>query len=154
ASGFREDVRPQNQIRFLRQSRLGSADALGDHPGHAAGWQIVTHGGFVSRRFLIPAAIAALSVGAAGQEMAPTTADQALRDQMQTFEAVLQKAVQHGAQAFARQEKDLPPGIELTSDDPYARGFAPPEGGGLFFYVVVPQIRASVNLFLGPQFRR
>jgi hypothetical protein len=108
----------------------------------------------VSRRFLIPAAIAALSVGAAAQEMAPTLADQALRDQMQTFEAVLQKAVQHGAQAFARQEKDLPPGIELTSDDPYARGFAPPEGGGLFFYVVVPQIRASVNLFLGPQFRR
>jgi len=108
----------------------------------------------VSRRFLIPAAIAALAVGAAGQEMAPTAADQALRDQMQTFEAVLQKAVQQGAQAFARQEKDLPPGVELTADDPYARGFAPPEGGGLFFYVVVPQIRASVNLFLGPQFRR
>jgi hypothetical protein len=103
---------------------------------------------------LIPAAIVVVSVSAAAQEMAPTAADQQLRFQVQTFEAVLEKAVAHGAETFARLQQDLPPGVDLTSDLPQVRGFAPPQGGGLFFYVVVPQIRATVNLLMTPEFRR
>ncbi len=75
--------------------------------------------------------------------------DQQLRYQLQTFEAVLQSAVKHGGDAFARQNAGLiPPGVQLTSDDPEVKGFAPPQGGGLMFVVVVPQIRPTVTYFL------
>ena len=72
-----------------------------------------------------------------------------MRNQLQKFEVVLQLAVGEGGDAFARQRKDaIPPGVQLTSEDPQVKGFAPPEGGGLFFYVSVPSIRIGINQLL------
>ena len=86
---------------------------------------------------------------AAQRPAAPSSDDQQLRNQVQKFEVVLQVAVRQGGDAFARQRKDaIPPGVQLTSEDPQVKGFAPPEGGGLFFYVSVPSIRIGINQLL------
>ena len=89
------------------------------------------------------------AVPAAAQRPAPPSDEQQLRNQLQKFEVVLQLAVRQGGDAFARQRKDaIPPGVQLTSEDPQVKGFAPPEGGGLFFYVSVPSIRIGINQLL------
>jgi hypothetical protein len=89
------------------------------------------------------------AVPAAAQRPAPPSDEQQLRNQLQKFEVVLQLAVRQGGDAFARQRKEaIPPGVQLTSEDPQVKGFAPPEGGGLFFYVSVPSIRIGINQLL------
>jgi hypothetical protein len=93
--------------------------------------------------------VLAIAVPAAAQRPADSADDQQLRNQVQKFEVVLQLAVRQGGDAFARQRKEaIPPGVQLTSEDPQVKGFAPPEGGGLFFYVAVPSIRIGINQLL------
>ena len=93
-----------------------------------------------------------LAAPAAAQRAPDGEAEQQLRYQLQTFEAVLQAAVRHGGDAFARQRAQfLPPGVQLTSYDPYVRGLAPPQGGGLLFYVAVPSIRIPISELLVQQ---
>jgi hypothetical protein len=76
---------------------------------------------------------------------------QQFRYQMQTFENALQTAVRHGGDAFARLwVQSIPPGVQLTLSDSQVRGFAPPQGGGLLFYVAVPAIRPTVANLLYP----
>jgi hypothetical protein len=112
----------------------------------------MTRGSLVIRRVVwIGAALALVAPLAAQQpqQQAPEENEQQLRYQVQTFEAVLQSAVRHGGETFARLQAGLlPPAIQLTSDDPQARGFALPQGGGLLFVVVVPGLQATVNYFL------
>jgi hypothetical protein len=80
-------------------------------------------------------------------QRAPVTPDeQQLHNQLQTFAVVLQAAVRHGGDAFARLEAGfIPPGLELFSDAPVVQPLAPPLGGGLLFYVSVPEIRFALN---------
>lgn len=86
---------------------------------------------------------------AAAQRPALPSDEQQLRNQVQRFEVVLMTAVRQGGDAFARERKEaIPAGVQLTSEDPQVKGFAPPEGGGLFFYVSVPSIRIGINQLL------
>jgi hypothetical protein len=92
----------------------------------------------------------------AAAQRAPAELDelQQMRYQLQTFEVVLQAAVRHGGDAFARQlQAQFLAGIQLTANEPQARGFAPPHGGELLFYVSVPSIRPMVveELVLWPR---
>ena len=103
------------------------------------------------RRETFIGAVLALSIAVplAAQRPAVSPEAQQLRYQMQTFEAVLQAAVRHGGDAFARLQADsIPPGVQLTSDDPQVRGLAPPHGGGLLFSVSVPSIRITITELL------
>ena len=87
----------------------------------------------------------------AGAQRASSPEETRLRNQLQTFEVVLQTAVRQGGDAFARLQGDtIPLGIQLTSEDPYVKGLAPLQGGGLMFLVVVPPVRPIVvnQLFL------
>lgn len=89
------------------------------------------------------------AVPAAAQGPAASSDDQQLRNQLQKFEVVLQLAVHQGGDAFVQQRKEaIPPGVQLTSEDAQVKGFAPPEGGGFFFYVSVPSIRVTINQLL------
>ena len=105
------------------------------------------------RRVLVVGAALALAAPLAAQQIQPGQDDQQFRYKLQTFEGVLQSAVRHGGETFAREQApSIPPGIQLFSDDPQARGFAPPQGGGLIFLVVVPALRSPVvGLFLSPR---
>jgi hypothetical protein len=89
------------------------------------------------------------AVPAAAQGPAASSDDQQLRNQLQKFEVVLQLAVHQGGDAFVQQRKEaIPDGVQLTSEDAQVKGFAPPQGGGLFFYVSVPSIRITINQIL------
>jgi hypothetical protein len=102
----------------------------------------------IRREMVVAAILAGLAASVAAQTPAPD-ASQDQRYQLQTFEVVLQAAVRHGGDIFARQQAQfIPDGVQLTARDPQARGFAPPLGGGLLFYVAVPQIRPIVNEIL------
>jgi len=102
----------------------------------------------IRREMMVAAILAGLAASVAAQTPAPD-ASQDQRYQLQTFEVVLQAAVRHGGDIFARQQAQfIPDGVQLTARDPQARGFAPPLGGGLLFYVAVPQIRPIVNEIL------
>jgi hypothetical protein len=76
--------------------------------------------------------------------------DQQLRNQLQKFEVILVAAVRQGGDAFARQQaQSIPPGVQLTANDPQVRGFVfSPEGGGFLFSVVVPSIRPMISELL------
>jgi hypothetical protein len=65
------------------------------------------------------------------------------------FEGALQTAVRQGGQLMVRQQAPtLPDQIQLTANDPHARGFALPVGG-LLFSVAIPNIRVTItNLLL------
>ena len=108
-------------------------------------------GGHVIPRetILAPALVLALAVPVAAQRAPVGAAEQQLRYQLQTFAAVLQAAVRNGGDAFAREQAEfIPAGVQLTADDPQVRGFAPPQGGGLLFYVSVPSIRPMITQVL------
>lgn len=91
----------------------------------------------------------ALAAPAAAQRPSAETDEQQFRYQLQTFEAVLQTAVRHGGDVFARQYAPIiPAGVQLTALDPQVRGFALPPGGSLLFYVAVPTIRPTVSQVL------
>src|SRR4051812_32824832 len=77
------------------------------------------------------------SAGAASAGSAPAMPQPAQQKfQMQMFEMTLQAAVKHGAEIFAQEVPPMP-GVQLTSEEPQVRGFAPPtEDGGLLFVVV------------------
>ncbi len=96
---------------------------------------------------LIACTLVAVAVPLAAQQPVNGSADdQRLKFQIQTFEAVLQSAVKHGADTFAQQVPPMP-GVQLTSNDPEVKGFAPPTpDGGLLFVVIVPEIREMVVL--------
>ena len=65
--------------------------------------------------------------------------------QLQTFEAILQSAVKHGADVLAQKVAVELPGIQLTSNDPEAKGFTlPTPEGGYFFVVIIPGVRGIV----------
>ncbi len=91
-----------------------------------------------------------LASPALAQRAAATSDDLRLRNQLQTFEVVLQAAVRQGGDAFARQQaQSIPPGVQLTANDPQVRGFIfSPEGGGFLFSVVVPSIRPTISELL------
>jgi hypothetical protein len=76
-----------------------------------------------------------------------------LRHQIQMFQGQLQTAVRLGGEAFVRDKAPfLPNQVQLTANDPEARGFAPPRGGGFLFYVAVPEIRITISELLTEQF--
>jgi hypothetical protein len=103
----------------------------------------------IARPALAAGIALAIAVPALAQQPPAGQDEQVLRDQLQTFESVLQTAVRHGGDAFAREQASvIPPEVKLTSDDPQAFGFAPPESGGLFFLVVVPPLRVTVDYLL------
>jgi hypothetical protein len=107
---------------------------------------------FTKRRVLVVSAALALAAPLTAQQPQSGPDEQQLRYQLQTFEGVLQSAVRHGGDTFARDQASvIPPGIQLTSDDPQAFGFAPPESGGLFFLVVVPPLRVTVEYLVQRQ---
>jgi hypothetical protein len=103
------------------------------------------------RTIVIGFGLAILVTSRAMAQNAPAGPDeQQLRYQLQTFEVVLQAAVRHGGDAFARQQaQSIPPGVQLTANDPQVRGFVvSPEGGGFLFTVVVPSIRPTISQLL------
>jgi hypothetical protein len=77
------------------------------------------------------------------QRALPDDSQQRTMQQVQTFEATLQIAVKHGADVLAQKlAAELGPGMQLTSDDPEAKGFTlPTPEGGYFFVVVIPGLR-------------
>jgi hypothetical protein len=105
--------------------------------------------GVVRREWVFMGAVLALglAVPAAAQQRPMTDAEQQeQRYQLRTFEAVLQAAVRHGGDEFARQQAQfIPDGVQLTANDAQAHGFVPPLAGGLVFYVAVPTIRPTLN---------
>jgi hypothetical protein len=104
---------------------------------------------------LVTGVMLALATPAFAQQPPAGQDEQQLRDQLQTFESVLQTAVRHGGDAFAREQSSaIPPEVRLTSDDPQAFGFAPPQSGGLFFLVVVPPLRVTVDYLLQRPYAR
>ena len=92
----------------------------------------------------------ALASPVLAQSPGPPPDDVQLRNQLQKFEVVLQAAVRQGGDAFARQQaQSIPPGVQLTANDPQVRGFIfSPEGGGFLFAVVVPSIRPMISELL------
>jgi hypothetical protein len=82
-----------------------------------------------------------LAAPALAQGPSPDPVDQQLRTELKIFEAVLQAAVRNGGDAFARQQAQFLAGLQLTAADPQAHGFAPPNAGGILFFVSVPAIR-------------
>ena len=65
--------------------------------------------------------------------------------QLQMFEGILQSAVKHGADVLAQKVAVELPGIQLTSNDPEAKGFSlPTPEGGTFFVVIIPGVRGIV----------
>ena len=91
--------------------------------------------------------------GAAQQEQQQ---EQQFKNKLQDFESMLVNAVRHGAAAFAQRAADqIPPNVQLMSEDPQAMGFAPPTpDGGLMFVVVVPPVRQIAVLFMQQAPRR
>jgi len=76
---------------------------------------------FTKRRVLVVSAALALAAPLTAQQPPSGQDEQQLRYQLQTFESVLQSAVRHGGDTFARDQASvIPPGIQLTSDDPQA----------------------------------
>ena len=97
------------------------------------------------RRVLLAGSVLALAAPALAQRPVDTPEERRLRNQLQTFEVVLMTAVRQGGDDFARSQGDtIPPGVQLTSEEPQVKGLAPPHGGNLAFIVVVPPIRALV----------
>jgi hypothetical protein len=109
----------------------------------------------IAGRALLAGVVLAIAAPALAQQPPAGPDEQQLRDQLQTFESVLQTAVRHGGDAFAREQANvIPPEVRLTSDDPQAFGFAPPQSGGLFFLVVVPPLRVTVDYLLQRPYAR
>jgi hypothetical protein len=76
------------------------------------------------------------------------------RRQIRMFESALQTSVRQGGETLVRQQTpELPHSIQLTSNDPQVRGFAPPLGGGLYFYVAIPPIRMLITELFMEQLR-
>jgi hypothetical protein len=104
-------------------------------------------GGDVFRQATLGCSVLTLAIAAPAMAQRPTSPEeQQFRYQVQRFEVVLVAAVRQGGDAFAQKQADvIPPGVQLTSNDPQVKGLAPPQGGGLLFYVQVPEIRVMVN---------
>lgn len=102
------------------------------------------------RRGMIVGGMLAVTAAVPARAQGPgSPEEQQFRYQVQRFEVVLQAAARQGADAFARMKADfIPAGVELTSSDPQVKGLAPPQGGGLLFYVQVPEIRITINELL------
>jgi hypothetical protein len=85
--------------------------------------------------------------GAAAQERtgapSPLAGRMEARYQVAVMEAVLEQAVQHGAQLLGRRVQAVTPNLLLFSGAPRARGFRL-DGYGVFFDVEVPTVRRSV----------
>jgi hypothetical protein len=107
------------------------------------------------RRVLTVCVLVALAVPLGAQGTNPFRQEQQFNFKLQDFEAILRNAVKHGADVFAQQvAAAIPPNVQLTTDDPDAKAFAPPTpDGGLLFVVVVPPIRQIVT-WLSQQYPR
>jgi len=105
-----------------------------------------------TRRVLSICMALAMAAPLAAQGTA-TQQEQQLKNKVQDFETMLVNAVRHGATAFAQKAANqIPPNVQLTSDDPLAIGLVPPTpDGGMTFVVVVPPIRQFVALWLYQQ---
>jgi hypothetical protein len=87
-------------------------------------------------------------------QRAAAAADALQRRQMRMFEGALQTSVRQGGEALVRQQApELPHSLQLTANDPQVRGFAPPLGGGLYFYVAIPEIRVLITELFMDQLR-
>jgi len=108
------------------------------------------------RRVLTLCAVLFVAAPLSAQQAAPPDpAARQLMYQVQTFEGILQSAVKHGADVLAQRVSVEVPGIQLTSNDPEAKGFSmPTPEGGLFFVVIIPGVRGIVPLLVGQQFPR
>jgi hypothetical protein len=107
----------------------------------------------VTGRTTIIGTVLTLSLAAtvSAQVTGPNEAER--RFQRQMFEGGLQTAVRQGGEAFVRQQAPtLPQEIQLTANDPHARGFALPVGG-LLFSVAIPNIRVTITDLLIDQLR-
>jgi hypothetical protein len=90
------------------------------------------------------------AVPASGQPQPPILVPNAAPDQLKArhqiavMEAVLERAVQLGAQLVGQQMQSLTPNLLLFTGQPRARGFKL-DGYGVFFDVEVPALRRSVS---------
>jgi type II secretory pathway pseudopilin PulG len=88
----------------------------------------------VGRRVCVVAVVTALAAPVAAQQQAASPSDLDLRNRIQIFEAVLQRAVLQGGQQLASQ----PYGSLVTTGDALAHGFPTPVG--IVFDVEVPDL--------------
>lgn len=86
------------------------------------------------RRVFVVAVVTALAAPVAAQQQAASPSDLDLRNRVQIFEAVLQRAVLQGGQQLASQ----PYGSLVTTGDAQAHGFPTPVG--IVFSVEVPDL--------------
>lgn len=100
----------------------------------------------IRRWVVIGCAVAALAAPVVAQQPPQVDAeDRQLHLQFQRFEAVLQVAVRQGGETFASDvANSIPPGVQLTSEEPQAKGLKQPSGG-LMFFVVVPGLRPALS---------
>ena len=100
-------------------------------------------GKIVKRGILLASALAlALQALPAAQEQ-DTAAPQRKRNQIQTMEGVLTRAVRSGAEDLARRMQSRDPSLMLFTGQARARGFLL-EGYGVFFDVEIPALRPTV----------
>jgi hypothetical protein len=100
----------------------------------------------VFKRSIVLAVMLAGSVGVAAQPQRaadPRQDNVKARYNIFTMEAVLERAVEHGADQLRRQVRRVMPDMLLLSGAAEARGFRL-EGYGVFFDVEVPALRESV----------
>lgn len=104
------------------------------------------------RGVVVGCTVAVLTASVVAQQPPQVDAEeQQLHMQFQKFEAVLQTAVRQGGETFARDvANSIPPGVQLTSEEPQAKGLKQPSGG-LMFLVVVPGLRPALSFPLTTQ---
>jgi hypothetical protein len=99
-------------------------------------------GEIVKRGIVLASAIAlAIQAFPAAQQEAATP--QRRRNQIQTMEGVLTRAVRSGAEDLARRMQSRDPSLMLFTGQARARGFVL-EGYGVFFDVEIPALRPTV----------
>lgn len=95
------------------------------------------------KRAILLASAIALAIQAVPAAQQDAAAPQRRRNQIQTMEGVLTRAVRSGAEDLARRMQSRDPSLMLFTGQARARGFLL-EGYGVFFDVEIPALRPTV----------